>query len=71
MGIQQTNIHESFADFSTNPEVKIAKPLILEPIICKEAEMFGWSENLQNNDLDEKFVRWLDSAYFEPMTLKE
>uniref|UniRef100_A0AAF5PYX8 Maelstrom domain-containing protein n=1 Tax=Wuchereria bancrofti TaxID=6293 RepID=A0AAF5PYX8_WUCBA len=66
MGIQQTNIHES-----TNPEVKIAKPLILEPIICKEAEMFGWSENLQNNDLDEKFVRWLDSAYFEPMTLKE
>ncbi|VDN82426.1 unnamed protein product [Brugia pahangi] len=71
IGIQQKNTHSSFVDFSTNQEVDIAKSLILEPVICKEAEMFGWSENLQNNDLDKKFALWLDSAYFEPMMSKE
>ncbi|VBB30514.1 unnamed protein product [Acanthocheilonema viteae] len=48
----------------TSQKVNVTKPFILEPLICKEAEMFGWSENVQNVS-EQKFTRWLNSMYFE------
>ncbi|CAG9536549.1 unnamed protein product [Cercopithifilaria johnstoni] len=49
----------------TSQKVNIMKTFVLEPLICKEGEMFGWSENVQNAP-EQKFIRWLNSAYFEP-----
>ncbi|MCP9262344.1 hypothetical protein DINM_005617 [Dirofilaria immitis] len=48
-----------------NQEANIMKPFILEPLICKEAEMFGWSESVQSSSSSQNFIYWLKSAYFE------
>ncbi|EFO15905.2 hypothetical protein LOAG_12603 [Loa loa] len=64
--IQPLIVNGTVRYICTNQKANVTKPLILEPVICKEAEMFGWSENLLSSDPDQKFVRWLNSAYFEP-----
>uniref|UniRef100_A0A0R3RGG3 HMG box domain-containing protein n=1 Tax=Elaeophora elaphi TaxID=1147741 RepID=A0A0R3RGG3_9BILA len=69
--------HQSFSCFTqplfantteeyrrTIQNADIMKPFTLEPLICEKAETFGWSENARCVP-DEKFTRWLNSAYFE------
>ncbi|VDK86606.1 unnamed protein product [Litomosoides sigmodontis] len=59
------HINNSSGYKCSGQKVKTMKPFILEPLICKEAEMFGWSENMETI-FDETFIPWLNSTYFEP-----
>ncbi|VDK66353.1 unnamed protein product [Onchocerca ochengi] len=63
--IQSLVVNNTVGYKCRSQKANVMKPLILEPLICKEADIFGWSENVQNNNPGQKFAQWLNSVYFE------